>query len=216
MKNRATFGALLAVLGLVAIGFIGAQAATSQVASAHTAANYGTQAFGEDRLYRHDFHSRTLGNGNVDWGVSFLFTNNAEVDKVKDKPNEPRWCGGRKEARFRDSSSYEWDPSGDKGIKTNCTFVGDVYHLRVYGDENDKMWSPTYKYWVFGTVHIDHDECCSNKWFGENEKAENKYDDEFGNWTVYRDSIYMATYQWNDEGNHRWRMGSWATQVIVP
>jgi hypothetical protein len=174
---------------------------------------------GSDSVWNYDFTTKSVSSSNVDWPVTLIFRNNAEVDKVKNYFNDTWACAGDKYGRYFDNGdTFAWD--ADAGAKSRCTLLGDVYHMRVYADGDDRLYNTEFGYWVYGTTHIDHNEQLSGEWFGESEKSEEWWRDWAANergWTICSDCQNMKNSEaYRAEGNHRWRNSGYATRVRVP
>lgn len=210
---------LLAFIAVCSIWAV--YAASTPPAEAADASNKTIIYFGGDRMYNYDFLSRNQYYGqsrNVDWAVTMIWYNNAEVDKVKNWYWDTWSCGGSKYGRFYDYGGYEWD--SDAGAKSRCTLLGDVYHMRVYGDEDDRMYSTQYGYWVYATTHVDHNENLWGEWFGASERSETYWREwarDVRGWTVYSPGWDMNNNEpYRAQGNHRWENDRYATTVAVP
>ena len=207
-------------------------------AEAHTApsGSFYTLAIREDRFKNWDFRSKSAVASNVDWPVTMLYYNNANINKVKNKLDaidRIGRCGSGKKARLRDSTvtGYVWDNDG--GIKDNCgTDWGQTRHMRVYADGNDKLYNLSWKYYIIGTTHVDH--ChrhgfwpaywCHHHYVGFSENANDWWDyysDRVSGWTVFADwSSFSNSANFNDlhgsGEDHLVRSNGRATAVHVP
>ena len=197
-------------------------------ASAHRASygNLRTIYKGDDRFRNYDFlcgnDSKCVAYNNVDWAIDFLFTNNAEIDKVKrgigyccvGSPMYGRLHGGPETGTFVFDS--------DRGVKDSWCPIGDGYHLRLYADADDRLYNTSWGYWVFGSAHIDHAECGGDAtWSGMNEAAENIFSgraaNAWGSYRVFKNHYWLANSEplRFDRGDYWWNNG-YATRVIVP
>ena len=58
-----------------------------------------------DSIYNYDFTSQTVSSSGVDWAVSLVFYNNAEIDKVKNIADGKYWFVGSKQVGRSDLRS---------------------------------------------------------------------------------------------------------------
>ena len=149
--------------------------------SAQTTSFYSL-TMGEDRFYNWDFENDDRSTRtNVDWPVTMLFYNDADVQLVKDMYYT--FVGSSMYARLNDGSSWVWDKDG--GTKSGlCT--SQIYHMRVYADSDDHMYNTSWGYYVLGTTHIDNNECLplsDEYWSGDSEQAE-------GHFAMHAEDIY--------------------------
>jgi hypothetical protein len=178
----------------------------------------------EDRFVNYDFTEKNAVRNKVDWPVVFVFRNNAEIDKVKNKlKSQMKHTGGSMNFMFNGGGGWKWDT--DKGIKTGiCSFPfikAVTYHMRLYADGNDRFLNRQWGNYILGTAHIDHNECYfTDRWFGNSETAE-------GNIAKFAGKAWPGKVRqdyWNlhnveptrKEGNHRWENNGYATEVRVP
>ncbi len=205
-------------------------------AEAHTApsGSFYTITIREDRFMNWDFRSQNSAASNVDWPVTMLYYNNAEIDKVKDKLDAISGigrCGSGKNARVDEGSGWVWDSDG--GIKDNCGTSSDqTRHMRVYADSNDRLYNLSWGYYIIGTTHVD--QChrhgvwpaywCHHHWVGFSETANDWWDyysDQVSGWNVYADwgsfsnSANFNDYHGSGE-DHYVRSNGYATYVYVP
>jgi hypothetical protein len=182
---------------------------------------------GNRQFYNWDFEGQTLNPLNVDWPVTLIFSNNANVNKVKDGPLEPKYdqggtCASPMHMRVGPNfAGMVWDD--DSGKKTSCCPVnGGDTHFRVYADHDDsphRLYTPDLGYYIVASSHRDVNECGSPKQYGWSEDAEG----EIG-WDAY----YMAGWYpvWNYRsmnnsvvtswiGNRYYQNNGMATEVIV-
>ncbi len=126
----------------------------------------------EDRFYNWDFENDDYTTRtNVDWPVTMLFYNDADVQLVKDMYYT--FVGSSMYARLNDGSDWVWDKDG--GTKSGLCTSG-IYHMRVYADSDDHMYNTSLGYYVIGTTNIDNNECGDkDKWSGESELTEGHF-----------------------------------------
>lgn len=190
-----SFPTKAALIGLfVACLATGAALSKPRGASAVTAnaGAYGIVYIAEDAFRNWDFHCESslscVDPTNVDWPMSLLFWNNAEIDKVKNLlssnyPFKGGICASDQHARLKDSGPndtayYHWDK--DDGIKSICCPEGEyANHMRLYaaGDLNhNQMYNLYWRYYVIASTHKDMNEpeCTAGlpTSYGYNEDAE--------------------------------------------
>lgn len=192
----------------IAATLVGLYAGGNQ-AEAHTApsGSFYTITIAEDEFVNWDFRSQSAQASNVDWPVSMLYYNNAEIDKVKDALvavpglNIGR-CGSGQDARVNDGSGMQWD--GDGGIKDDCGTSSPVLlHMRVYADGDDRSYNLYWGYYIIGVTHAE--DChphlpwpltyCHHHWVGFSEVASSyweSYSDQVAGWSIYSDFADFA------------------------
>lgn len=195
--------------------------ATTLAAHAETASQISVVFVQEDRFDTVDYKSRNNVNGNVDWPVTLMFYNNAEVNRVKniffgDAP-------GDLHSAFLSDVSHTtpgWDD--DRGTKSSldCFSTTEFLHMRVYADSDDRMYNVDWGYYVIGTTHYDVRECSfTDRQFGWSEVAQQDFEQraQSQNYTVFL--------EWSDfgnaepdrwEGSHFWQSSGRASAVYVP
>ncbi len=169
----------------------------------------------EDSFRNYDFLSETVSSSNVDWPVTLLFWNNANVNKVKIFT----WSGSTMYGRMNNGSGYLWD--SDKGSKdVLCPIIGDAHHYRVYAPPStDRMYNVSWGYWVFATSHIDHNECGFGSYSGYSDKTENYVATQFANagYPVARNWASFYNYEpYRVQGSHVWSNDGYATAIRLP
>ena len=181
---------------------------------------------GNDKFYNFDFNSQNVDGCNVDWPINFVFTNDATVDRVKQRMEPVGYDneGGGMWGRLNNGNPSNWEWNFDKGRKNytlpDC-LVGDIEHFRVYAADGNRMFNMNWGFYVVATSHIDHDEC-SGGWSGLSETAEARIADDARNasglGSVNEDDISMNNHVSFhialDE--HRVENGGMATRVRVP
>lgn len=181
--------------------------------------NLRTLGFGYgDSIYNYDFENQAVDARHVDWAMSLLFYNNANINKIKSILEGSYWIYGSKEnANLNDSGSWEWDQDG--GMKTDTpSCLGSDAHYRVYApSSSDRFYNPTFGYYVFGTTHHDHHELC-DAWYDDSEGTEHDIANRMsarGYYTRY-DYAWFYNAQSDTQGNHRFNNDGYATYVEVP
>jgi hypothetical protein len=179
---------------------------------------------GNRQFYNWDFNGQNTGN--PDWPVTLLFTNNANVNHVKDGPLGGKYDQGASCASPMNMpvgpnfNAMIWDE--DSGKKTTCCPVtGGATHFRVYADHNDsphRLYTPDLGYYVPATSHRDVRECGSGTEHGWSEDAEWEIGTDSWNvgWAVYRNSRALdnsVVTSWI--GSYYYQNNGWATEVIV-
>jgi hypothetical protein len=193
-------------------------------ASGWTTTHLAAQRVDADSFDNYDFPTQSVSSTNVEWPVTLLFRNNAEVDKIK---NSLTWGVGPPYTTTeygRMNNSFGWFYDADAGRKTAVAcYATSTQHYRVYADaaHDDRNWAPSIGFYVIGTTHSDVNECGGGTtYFGYSEGAENRVvTNAVGvtNWQIYPDSWDMQNPEpprW--EGNHYWSNGGTASQFIMP
>lgn len=185
--------------------------------------SFGLILVNEDWFYNWDFHSQTAVESNADMPVTFLFFNNAEIDKVK---NWIGWggLGDLEHMKLSDGAGPVWD--SDSGKKDGCYIYAADTHYRVYADGDDRMYNSAYHYYVIGTTHHDVGECSPSPDFGWSEDAADDLGDRiayccansYGNWFLWRDAIdyYNKIIIPYRDGDHYYQNNGMADEVLVP
>jgi len=185
-------------------------------------------------FWNYDFSRKAVDRGirsdRVDWPVSMIFTNAAEVNRIKDAMctwgidycdvGDPMWMN------IRDGSAAPavWD--SDKGVKDIwCPGPGVTGpHMRLYADGDDRLgYNPTWGYFVLATTHFDHNECWLwGGWSGMTEDAEEKISTDIMNvhevhgWTISRDLLNLFNAESGRRGSHRKQNDGLATIIRIP
>lgn len=182
-----------------------------------------------DSFRNYDFRSEQVSRKNVDWAVTLLFFNDAEIGKVKDALFDPYdQTGGAMYGRLKNNGgASRWD--SDAGKKTTlCPGAfrqpDSAFHYRIYATPvNDRMYNRVWGYYVFGSTHVDYNECGQDDttYFGRTELAENYLSDtaaaEFGTNNVLDDHRSFGNEEpFRRQGNHIWFNNKLATYVRVP
>ncbi len=186
-------------------------------AMAATTQNLNILGIREDYFYNYDFLSRTASSTNVDWPVTMLFYNNADVNKVKNI-FDGGIPGGYMYLKLNDGAGWVWDRDTGTGTKHVSSVYDDRWlHMRIYADSDDRMYNLNWGYYVLGTTH--YDEAWSESWSGYSEDAEEEYADEASSsgYTVYEDWSYWYNPEpYRNESNHIWSNNGYTTAVNVP
>lgn len=192
-------------------------------AGAATAPQLTAISFGYgDSVWNYDFTTTSGASWRtVDWAVSLLFYDNATVNKVKavTKQNFNYWTvGGPMYSYQDDGSGGSYD--SDRGVKTDTpSCFGSTRHSRIYAPSStDRMYNPTFGYYVFATTHIDHHELC-NDWYDGSESTEKDIGNLFRGkgYQVDFDYGYLYNTEQNRvEGDHHWDNNGYATYIRVP
>ena len=191
-------------------------------ASASSTNNLVVLLINEDRFYNYDFNSSNdLTPSNVDWGISLVFWNNAEVDKIKNTLNSPyNAVGGAKYGRVNDGGGGITDSdSGRKTIK--CPVYGQhAKHYRLYAPSStDRLYNTGWGYYVLASTHMDHEECSTDKYFGDAERTEDDvaYQARRHGWQTLQDYANFYNYEpVRQQGDHGWNSDGRATYIRVP
>jgi hypothetical protein len=198
-----------------------AGAALASPAGAATASNLTPVNTGyNDSFWNYDFASTAGGNTNVDWAVSLLFYGGADINRVKNAISSYYGStGSTKYARLSDGTTAVWDADG--GMKTIACPIGtSAYHYRVYADADDRMYNANLGYYVFGTTHIDTNECGGGtRSYGNSEATELNVGNNFTSrgYSVYRDWADFFNYEPDRvEGDHRWYNNGYASYIYIP
>ena len=209
----------IAVSGLV-FGAPGAYAANEAPSG-----TFGEISFaGNDSVYNWDF--RTSGgavSNNVDWGMRFIFADDADVEYVRDRldgdGNDPSitpelgGVGSNMKARLKDGSYWLWNFDG--GMKNYPGCVLNYGHMRIYARSNDSMWNNDLGYYVVATLHRDKETVkpwgCSKLYVGY-ESSEN--------WWVSRiqsSDLTESPYNWTiDSTELNWENAADYTDISAP
>ncbi|GIU72411.1 MAG: hypothetical protein KatS3mg003_1890 [Candidatus Nitrosocaldaceae archaeon] len=175
-----------------------------------------------DRFYNHDFLSNIdpPSNYDVDWPVTMLFCNNADINKVKWIYWGPT-IATPMYMKMNDGNRWVWD--SDMGTKNSFWYSGYLQqwvklHMRIYApNPPDYMTNYNWGKYVVGTTH--YDEFWLESWSGYSQYAEYDLSTYAYNkgYQVYVDSEPM--YNNDNRGNinnHIWQNDGYATRVCVP
>ena len=207
--------------GLIGIGMLLALIATllfsGVVIADHSASSsaFKKLAIEDDNFYNWDFESKSARRTNVDWPVTMVFTNGGEVSLVKNMFYGSTWRGVNMHFRLNDGDEgdgWEWD--SDKGTKGGGGCATTMYHMRVYGADNDSSYNVSWGYYVLGTTHVDYRECAPGRWHGESQRAEHHFNDmaDDAGLTYSEDSVrFYNRESFRQVGRHRVRNDGYAT-----
>jgi len=184
-----------------------------------TTTSLRTLSFGYgDSIYNYDFENRSVDATHVDWAMSLLFYDNANINKIKSILEGTYWLFGSEEnAYLNDTGSWQWDEDG--GEKTEFpSCLGSDAHYRIYAPSGtDEFYNPNFGYYLFGSTHHDHHELC-DAWYDNSEGTESDIANRMrarGYYTRY-DYAWFYNAQFETQGNHHWNNDGYATYIQVP
>ena len=218
------------ILAAAAVGLALPITAGVSVAQGWTAHDYQRLVVdGSDRFGNFDLTNRTSpanhsNPSNADWAVDYIFWNNAEIDKVKDVLTGFNSDAGLMNAEQQDGSYVAWDEDRGKKNPHGSCGGGDGpsdYHMRFYADPtDDRMYSPSWGYWIFASSHKDLNEGCYNESFGYGEtSAEPGFVYVFASTYSNTCSDCINLYNpknYTEGGNHVWDNDGLASASYVP
>lgn len=179
--------------------------------------NLTTLYIREDYFRNYDFLSDTASSTNVDWPVTMVFYNNADVNKVKNIFFGSTLLAELMYENLNDGAGWVWDT--DRGTRGDSSWYSDRWlHMRVYADSDDRMYNLDWGYYVLGTTHYDH-KSVPHQWSGYSETAEEEFASKARNkgYTVFEDwSNFYNNEPYRNENNHIWSNNEYATAVNVP
>ncbi|MDQ5821415.1 MAG: hypothetical protein M3540_08245, partial [Actinomycetota bacterium] len=114
---------------------------------------------GYNQFYNWDMTSQNLSPSEADWPSTLIFGNNATIMKVKNGLEGQGYAAHPATPMYGyltqgPGSCCVWD--ADEGRKTGpCSGT----HYRVYADADERMYTPSWGYFVMATTHRDNDEC---------------------------------------------------------
>ena len=201
-------------------------------ASADHAGNLGYMETGQgDLVINYDFHSKTYSTSNIDWPVTVLFTNEAEIDRVEDdltpwfhhKGSTKYGMLDNNEDNDDDDHNFIWDADSGKD-EFDCT---NSSHYRLYAPSSDQMYNTTHGYHVFAATHQnqDHYSHCDedDEKFGWSEMASGEVRFAlvyaYGILNVTANSIWMGNVNedhWSDGHKRFWQSDGYAHEVVFP
>jgi len=181
-----------------------------------------------DYWLNYDMMSERYSSSNVDWPVTMIFTNNAEVNKVKNVLRDTgyfssfpgSWNGMHNAVADDGTDDYHWDR--DAGVKgSSCPRGSITQHARIYGGEGDRIYTPELNlgFYVLVTTHYDANECGGGTtWHGLSGMVEKSVAEYMDNrYSVNRDWLNVHNVEGKRfEGNHKWWNNRYATRVILP
>ena len=203
---------LLIFLSLICAG-IGSSLLTGTSAQSASTGNLNMITRLEDSFRNYDFlpNPTLVRADRVDWAVTLLFFNNANVAKVKIF----LFSGSTMYCRYDNGPGFQLD--GDDGSKSvACPATGYAYHYRVYG----RLYNTDWGYYVFSTTHADHDECNPfyNSFGSMEDETENYVAGVFRNrgYKIQPNFRSFSNYEApRTEGDHRWNNDGYATAVNI-
>ena len=221
MKNLNRRIAVLSFLIVLAVGYLAVSGANLFLAVSPAEANTapsGTlrwlQMGHGDSVYNWDFKNKnSRGSNNVDWGMRYLFHDNAEVDYIKDRMDgvmtDPRIrptvgnVGSLKHAYIFDGPDHNgssWDSDG--GIKNNPWCNWNLGHMRLYANDG-QSYNRDLGYYVVASVHQDYE-----GWHCTNKYRSREVDEQFWYDRIDDNLTYPSEYNWKliDNG-FNWRNG---------
>jgi hypothetical protein len=189
---------------------------------AATASNFVQLQMGGDYFYNYDNTAKWANPGYTDWPVTVVFTNNAEIDKIKNNHFWGLATASEQNFRHNENGAF-WDWDVDKGTK-NGSCLTTYKHMRLYAPPTtDRFFNNSWGYYVLGTTHIDDFECgVIAGWaaFGWSEDAEHLMADQArlsgSLLTVNEDAGYFHNIEsprW--DGDHFWQSNGLATYISV-
>lgn len=208
------------ITGIVLVSFLIASGFAVS-ANAATTTHLSTLFTNEDQYYNYDFLSQSAWGGNVDWPVTMVFCNNADVNKVK-SIYFGSTIASTMYLQMNDGGGWVWDSDmGTKGALWYSSYLGQyVYlHMRVYApNPPDYAYNSSWGNYVLGTTH--YDQYPFETWSGYSEDAEKDFASIAlsKGYTVIPDTLYF----YNNEpyrvegGNHYWQNDGYATRVCIP
>lgn len=220
--GRPWFGAV-AVTGLTLFLAVAGSVPPAEASHCVTTDKLKTLSQNEDRFRNYDFESQVVGTCNIDWPVNFLFWNNADIGKVKDRMATVGYgiTGSPMHETLNEGGGWVWDQDSGRKNEINC-FFGDAEHFRIFADGDDRLYNMSWGYYVLGTSHIDHNECdpFGSTWFGASETAEARIADDARNaWEPSRVNTDAVNFQnhnnWQRSGDHILQSNGYATKVKV-
>lgn len=175
----------------------------------------------EDSFYNYDFLSQSPSSGNVDWPLTMIHCNNANVNKVKNIYFGLTVFANPMYFRMNNGAGYVWD--SDWGTKSGVWYSPYIQqyvflHQRVYApNPPDYASNTSWGKYTLSTTH--YDSWPVETWFGYSEYAEL----DFG--TIAAGKQY--TVLWNNVfvqntdsrgwiGDHYWQSNGYATRICVP
>lgn len=194
---------------------------------------YARQDLGSgDWAWNWDFKASREERTNVDWGMRYVFKNNANIRHVKNRldgqggdPNiTPTWnfFGSTKWGHIYDGSDYqgrglvEWD--SDRGIKDHASCRWNHMHVRFYANGNSN-YNSRLGYYVIASSHRDLEggRSCDYR-FSSIEFHEDimnrRVTDNLGTSTSYGWRVYDNAFSWGNAvsgvidiggGNHKYQ-----------
>lgn len=238
-------------LVLASVAYLGLSVASLFLAPAHVGASVAPDgtfrrlAIGQgDYVWNWDFNDESEAFDGVDWGMRFIFYNNADVDEVKDRLDgkmvDPRitpflsYQGWFQYAGMQDSyedEANQWDQ--DRGIKDDPGCSWNYGHMRVYATSGDYNYNLDYGYYVVASTHRDHEShfLCDDQYFSTESNEDwwvARIRDNLGSNTDYNWTVYDEAFNWknsvtgfpeispNDSDDHWYQSDGWGVKVHLP
>jgi len=139
-------------------------------ARAWTSSNYAYIVHsGGDKFVNYDNTGNPGYSTTVDWPVRFLFRENAEIDKVKNRldgcGSDPAYAsdqicssGGAMHHRADDGSGEFYDQDSGKKRGSNCNSSNWDQHMRFYANPaNDWNYNVDWGFWMVSSNHRDYE-----------------------------------------------------------
>ena len=244
--------ALLSFLVVAAVGYMAMSATSLFVAPSSVSANNAPDGtlfrytLGHtDYVWNWDFNRKNMAQSeyasNVDWGMRFIFQNNANRNYVKDRldgaggdptisPALDNPIGSKQYAHIDDGHEHVgsvWD--WDKGIKNLPICQWNFGHMRIYGNSGVN-YNPSLGYYVVASIHRDFEgePLCDNM-FSSRESHEDTWisriENNLGPTTDYDWEVTDDETSWRNilnpgddigGGNHFYHSDGWGVVVDVP
>jgi hypothetical protein len=235
-STRGTLALCLSVAA-VAIGFSVALSGRASACCTPSHKQYAVRlsSGGNDRFINYDGQPNFDQHGR-DWPIDLVFYNNASVNKVKDGLARFGYSGsGSTEhegyTRNYNARNHGFRFDSDRGRKTACDVNHNDNHYRLYAPPSqDRLYDPTYGYYVVGSTHLDHNECTDHPThFGFSERVEYAIGTKANTiWTVTRNHLALYNSEGYDrngnpgvrrdmnEPSHYWMNDGNATIILLP
>lgn len=219
--------ALLVSLAVAYLGFLVAiLAADGRTTKANTVpsnVHHFITLPGGDQVYNWDYRTKTARRDRVDWGMRFIFADNATINKVKDRidgvNNDPSispplnaiWAS-TKYARIYDNDYPDEDWDGDQGKKNEVNCGWNWGHARFYANgPGDYNQNPTLGHYIVATIHRDRE----SSWSCDNEYRSKESDEQ--NWIDrIEDNLETAPYNWSFGSSVNWKNATPTTNISAP
>lgn len=177
---------------------------------------------GDDYVFNWDYRSRSNVRTNVDWGMRFIYKENATIDKVKDKldgkdnnpsitPKLDARFGRPMHARIEDDDYQHRDWDSDQGKKNNNHCGWNWGHSRFYStgpshyNQDDSLG-----HYIVATIHADLEKGgnleCEER-FRSYESDERKWVDRI------EDNLRGSPYNWSISGSFNWKNAMPTTDI---
>ena len=239
--------AALSFMVIAALGYLGLSGINLFLNPAPAKANTAPSSAYErismghsDYIWNWDYKDDELDRTQVDWGMRFVFEDNADVNYVKDRldgryhdpsisPNLNNVLAGWKYAHIDDGPEHVgsyWD--SDKGLKNSPGCNWNFGHMRFYAN-SDTNYNPTLGYYVVASLHRDHEALYCDNQFTSLESDEDvwvdRIEDNLGpdtdyNWVVSDYGTYWRNRVMPEDdiggGNHAYESDGWGVNVEVP